>query len=206
LLHSLDLNIAEVLGFVTGGWAVWLTVKENLWLWPVSIANNAFFLVLFGQQRLFADAALQVVYLVLEVVGWYWWLSGGVGRTRLTVRRTGWGEWAALIVLGVLSTVGMTILLGAIGDAAPLLDGVTTVLSLIAQWLLTRKLLENWWIWMVADLIYVGLYAYKHLLLTGVLYAVFFAMCVVGLRNWSRSSASAPYPTAMSRLARESLA
>ena len=208
LLHRLDLDITEVLGFVSGGWAVWLTVRENMWLWPVSIANNAFFLVLFGQQRLFADAGLQVVYLVLEVAGWYWWLKGGTGRTRLRIRRTGWRECAVLACVAVLATAGMTVLLISITDAAPFLDAVTTVLSLIAQWLLTRKLLENWWIWMAADVVYIGLYAYKHLLLTGFLYALFFVMCVVGLRQWRQSLASAADldPAAVPRIARESFA
>ena len=84
-----EFDITEVLGFVSGALCVWLTVKEDVWNFPVSIANNIFFVVLFLNAKLFADMGLQVVYVVLELLGWYWWLRGGQGRTALAV-------WSAL--------------------------------------------------------------------------------------------------------------
>ena len=75
VVHRLPLDVTEVLGFVTGAWCVWLTVKQNIWNWPIGIANDAFFLVLFLRAHLFADAGLQVIYIVLGVFGWYWWLG-----------------------------------------------------------------------------------------------------------------------------------
>ena len=77
-----------------------------------------------------------------------------------------------------------------IGDASPFLDALTTVLSVEAQYLMTRKVIEHWWIWMAADIIYIYLYASRNLYLTSLLYVVFFAMCVVGLRDWLRDSAA----------------
>ena len=94
--------------------------------------------------------------------------------------------------LGVAATAVFTPYLRSVGDASPLLDALTTVLSVEAQYLMTRKVIEHWWVWMAADVIYIWLYASRHLYLTSLLYVVFFAMCVVGLRDWLRDSAAQP--------------
>ena len=187
LVHRVPMDITEVLGFVTGGWAVWLTVKQNIWNWPIGIANSAFYVVLFFQARLYADTSLQFVYIVLGFLGWYWWLRGGERHTRLDVARTGPTTAVLLGVVAAAGTIGLAIFLARVHDSAPFLDALTTVLSLVAQYMLTRKLLENWLVWMTADVVYVGLYASRHLYLTSVLYAVFFSMCVAGLLQWRDS-------------------
>jgi len=92
--------------------------------------------------------------------------------------------------VGVIATALFTPHLRSIGDASPFLDALTTVLSVEAQYLMTRKVIEHWWIWMAADVIYIYLYASRNLYLTSLLYVVFFAMCVVGLRDWLRDSAA----------------
>ncbi|HSD12118.1 MAG TPA: nicotinamide riboside transporter PnuC, partial [Patescibacteria group bacterium] len=196
--HWIGLDLTETLGFVTGGWCVWLTVKENVWNWPIGIANSVFFAVLFWNSRLFADMGLQVVYVILGFLGWYWWLRGGEHKTELKVSLTPVREWAAILPLAALATWGMTAYLVRIHDAAPFLDALTTVMSLVAQYLLTKKYLENWFVWIAADVIYIGLYAFKDLYLTSVLYLVFLCMCVAGLKEWQRSkkAASAPAVTA----------
>lgn len=184
--HWAPMGMTEVLGFITGALCVWLTVKENIWNWPIGIANSAFFLILFLQSRLFADSALQAVYIVLGFLGWYWWLHGGQNKTALPITRTSWRLWLILAVIAIGSTYGMTLYLRHIQDAAPFWDALTTVLSLVAQYLLTKKKIENWFIWMTADVIYVWLYIYKQLYLTGGLYVIFFAMCVAGVLEWRR--------------------
>ena len=181
------ISLTEVFGFISGGLCVWLTVKQSIWNWPVGILNNVFFIILFWQSRLYADMALQVVYVVLSVLGWYWWVRGGVGNTTLTVSRIGVRTILILTAIGIASTYGMTLYLHTVQDAAPFLDALTTVMSLVAQYLLTRKKIENWYVWMAADVIYVWLYCFKHLYLTGFLYAIFFAMCIAGLVEWRRS-------------------
>lgn len=174
----------EAFGFVTGGWCVWLTVKEHIWNFPIGLANSAIYLVVFLRARLFADSGLQVVYLVLGFWGWYWWMKGGEQRTTLKVSKTPRWEWPVLLGILAAGTYGFTIYLQSIKDAAPFLDALTTVMSLIAQYMLTRKYLENWWVWMAADVIYVGLYIYKSLYLTSVLYMIFIVLCVAGLKAW----------------------
>jgi nicotinamide mononucleotide transporter len=187
LSHRLPMDPTEVLGFVTGGWAVWLTVRQNIWNWPIGIANSAFYLVVFFQTRLYADMSLQGVYVVLGFLGWYWWLRGGQNRTELNVSRTRPLLAAALGVILLTGTWAMTLFLVRIDDSAPFLDALTTVLSLIAQFMLTRKLFENWFVWISADVIYIGLYIYKDLYLTSILYAIFLTMCIVGAIQWRRS-------------------
>jgi nicotinamide mononucleotide transporter len=176
---------AELLGFVTGLACVWLVVRQHIANWPVGILNVLLLMVVFLRARLFGDATLQVVYVVLGCYGWWAWLFGGERRTRLAVRRTGPAEWRWLGAAGVVFTVALWWpLANVMHSTAPAADAATTTLSLLATYGQCRKLLENWWLWIAADIIYIPLYAYKHLYLTSVLYAAFLALCVAGLRAW----------------------
>lgn len=175
---------AEVFGFLTGAASVWLTVKVNIWNWPIGIANSAFYLVLFFQDRLFADATLQIIYIILGFWGWYLWLYGGERRSRLPISRVSLPLGLVLAILLALGTIGETIFLQHVNDSAPFLDALTTALSLVAQFMLTKKLIENWYVWITADVIYIGLYLYKSLYLTSILYIIFLLMCLAGLRQW----------------------
>ncbi|MFJ3640583.1 nicotinamide riboside transporter PnuC [Streptomyces sp. NPDC090108] len=182
---------SELLGFGTGAVCVWLCVRASVWNFPVGIANNLFFLVLFWSARLYADAALQIVYLVLAGYGWLMWLRGGERRSRLGM---GHASRTSLLVLAgavVLATWGLTVLLTRAHDVAPFWDALTTALSLAAQWLLNAKRIENWWFWIAADLVYIPLYFVKALNLTAVVYTLFLAMCLAGWRSWRRDMASA---------------
>lgn len=185
--HRLPLDLIEVLGFLTGALAVWLTVRQNVVNWPVGIANSAFYLIVFLHARLFADMSLQAIYIGLGFLGWYWWLRGGAGRTVLQPSRTGPMTALALAAILLTGAAGLTVFLQRVHDAAPFWDALTTVMSLIAQFMLTRKLLENWLVWISADLIYIGLYLSRGLVLTGLLYAIFLTMCVAGLVQWRAS-------------------
>ena len=183
----LPFSLTEVAGFVTGGICVWLVVKENIWNWPVGILNNIFFIVLFLQARLFADTALQVVYIVLGILGWYWWLKGGKNKSKLKVANTPKQTMTWLIAISIISTAVLTYVLIKVNDSAPFLDAVTTVLSLAAQFLLTKKYIQNWYFWITADVLYIYLYFSRGLTLTAILYAVFMTMCIVGLIKWQKS-------------------
>jgi nicotinamide mononucleotide transporter len=183
---------AEALGFVTGGLCVWLTVRGHIANFAVGIANSCFFLVLFASARLWADSALQVVFIVLGIIGWWQWLHGGANRTALTV------EWASLRMLMTcvaavaVSTVGLSLLLRAADDAAPFWDALTTSLSLTAQWLLNAKKVETWYFWIVADCIYIPLYLTRDLNLTATVYLLFLGLCIAGLRAWRRAGQIQP--------------
>ncbi|MFC4061119.1 nicotinamide riboside transporter PnuC [Planomonospora corallina] len=186
---------AELLGFATGILTVWLVARQNIWNWPIGVVNVVLLGLVFLAVGLYADAALQIVYVVLGLYGWWQWRFGGAGRTRLAVRATARAEWAALAACGVLAAAGLTFALVAWTDSTvPFWDALTTTLSLMATYGQTRKLVESWWLWIAVDLIYVPLYAYKGLYLTSALYVLFLGLCVSGLLAWRRELAARPVP------------
>jgi nicotinamide mononucleotide transporter len=182
----LPLDLTEAFGFATGAACVWLVTRGNIWNWPIGLANNVLFAVLFWRARLFADFGLQGVYFALGVWGWWEWLHGGANHSRLTISRTRRTEWIGIALFLTLGTWGLRELLIAVNGAAPFWDAVTTTLCLAAQYLLCRKRLENWWLWIMADIIYVPLYFSRHLPLTAILYAGFIGLCIIGLIRWKK--------------------
>jgi nicotinamide mononucleotide transporter len=176
---------AEVLGFGTGLVNVGLLVRRHILNWPVGILNVLLLMLVFWSAGLYADASLQIVYVVLGAYGWWAWLHGGASRTPLTVRTTTRAEWLGLAVAGVLLTGSLWLFLDRLtSSTVPLADALTTALSLLATYGQTRKLVESWWLWIAADLIYIPLYGYKDLWLTALLYVAFLVLCVLGLRAW----------------------
>lgn len=178
----------EIFGFLTGGICVFLQVRQNVWGWPIGIANNLAYFVVFWQNRLYADACLQIFFLSVSIYGWWKWLYGGADHSPLSVQRTsrrfGW------ILVGITATSTVLIYSGLrrFSDSdVPWADSTTTAMSLTAQFMLGRKLLENWLLWIVVNVLYIGLYGYKRLFLTALLYAIFIALCAMGYRDWKRS-------------------
>ncbi|GGF98820.1 membrane protein [Rhodococcoides trifolii] len=177
----------EIIGFATGALCVYLVARQSVWNWPIGIANNVAFVLLFFSAGLFADTALQFVYIALALWGWVTWIRGG-DRGPLVVTSTTRREWLWLVLIGMISTAVMTWFLdNATSSIVPFWDAVTTTLSLLATWGQIKKRRESWFLWIAADVIYVPLYLYKDLILTGVLYLGFIALCVGGLRAWTRS-------------------
>jgi nicotinamide mononucleotide transporter len=183
----------EVLGFGSGALCVWLVARQHLANWPIGIANNLFFILLFTQSGLYADAGLQFVFIALAAYGWWTWThGGGPGSDALPVRRTSRTEWIWLLAAGAVATLALTLLLDRATDSTvPFWDALTTALSLTATYGQCRKRLESWWLWIAADVVYVPLYAYKELYLTSLLYVGFMTLCVVGLLGWRRDLAGA---------------
>ncbi len=182
----LPIDITEAWGFATGAVCVWLVTKENIWNWPIGLANNLFFATLFWNARLYADFGLQWVYFGFGIWGWWVWMHGGKDHSPLKVSRATRVEWLVITVFIVLGTWGLREILLKVNGSAPFLDALTTVICLAAQYLLCRKKIENWWLWITADLIYVPLYASKNLPLTSVLYAGFIVLCILGIMRWKK--------------------
>ena len=196
----------EAASVVTGAACVWLTVRENVWNFPISLVNVSFFCVLFFQTRLYGDAGLQVVYFVLSLIGWYMWLHGGEHRTALRVSRVGATEARIVVAAGAALTIILWMTLRHVGGSASFFDALTTSISLCAQWMLNRKYVESWYAWIIADVIYVPLYAYKELYLTAGLYAVFLVMATMGLLHWRATWRAGGAPTPASPGAVEAVA
>jgi nicotinamide mononucleotide transporter len=177
----------EFFGFVTGAAAVWLLAKQKIWNWPIGIANAVFYIAVFLRSGLYGDAGLQVVYALMNAYGWYSWLRPRRDM-ELKVQRTPGREWGWMVPATGVAAVGLARFLATYTDSTvPWWDGLTTSLSLVAIYGQSRKFLESWWIWILADLIYIPLYGYKGLWLTSVLYVVFLGLCVVGLRDWTKA-------------------
>jgi nicotinamide mononucleotide transporter len=176
----------EIFGFVTGAVNVWLLARQHILNWPIGIANNLAYLLLFAKSGLYGDAGLQLVYIALAIYGWRIWLRRGTGP-RLAVSRATANVWMYLAPATLLAVLVLRWFLSRFTDSTvPGWDGVTTALSLAATYGQCRKLLESWWIWILADLVYIPLYIYKGLALTSVLYFVFLLLCIFGLREWTR--------------------
>ncbi|MEO8193558.1 MAG: nicotinamide riboside transporter PnuC, partial [Gemmatimonadales bacterium] len=139
------MNPLEIVAAVFGVVSVFLSVRQNIWSWPTAIVNVGLYIVVFYESKLYADTGLQVVYVVLNAYGWYHWLYGGKNRTELPVTRTSGRLGLLLMAIAAASTALIGAFLSSRTDAAlPWVDAATTSTSLVAQWMMTRKLLENW--------------------------------------------------------------
>lgn len=178
----------EAVAVVFGIVSVYLSTRENIWSWPTALVNVGLFFALFLRSGLYSDTGLQVVYFALSLYGWYEWLYGGAGHTAISVSRATGRTWAIVAGTGVV----VWALLGAItsrlpGTALPYVDAATTTISLIAQWMMTRKLIENWLLWIGVDVVYVGMFIYKGLYLTAFNYGIYLLLAVLGYVAWRRS-------------------
>jgi len=183
----------EWIAALAGAVSVYLSARENIWSWPTAIVNVGLYIIVFHRTGLYSDMGLQVVYLVLSIYGWYQWLYGGTNRTELTVSRARAGEWLIATPIALVFWIALARYTATLpGVALPSLDAGLATISLVAQWMMTRKIIENWILWIVADIVYVPMYVYKGLPVTAVLYAVFLVLAVIGLRSWWRSYRARP--------------
>ena len=181
---NMPLSWGDMLGFVTGVICVWLTARANIWNFPAGILNSAILGVVFLQQRLFADAVLQVVFILLSAKGWYTWLRFGQVQENSPVARSTPREQLILAGAAVGMTVGLWQTLLWLKGSAPVLDALITALSLCAQWQLNRRQLSSWAWWIGVDLISIPLYWSRDLPLIAGLYCIFLLICLKGWRHW----------------------
>jgi len=178
----------ELFAAVVGAVSVFLSGRQSLWAWPTAIVNVVSYAVVFFGAKLYADMGLQVVYAVLSCYGWYEWRYGGARRTPLPVTRTPARLWPLLVLLAAALTLLVGGGLARWTDASiPYMDAGLTAVSLVAQWMMTRKIVENWALWILADIVYVPTFLRRGLPLTAALYAVFLVLAVLGLREWWRA-------------------
>jgi nicotinamide mononucleotide transporter len=190
-------NWLEIWGFITGAVCVGLQVKQNIWNWPIGITNNVLYIIVFWRSGLYADCGLQVFYIIISIYGFWSWRRGGEQHSGLKISRVTRTHAAWIASATALSVLAIAWLLKTQTNSnVPWGDATTTSLSLAAQYMMSRKLLENWWIWNLANVISIGLFIYKGLYLTSFLYLVFFAMCVAGFIGWRKELAAPPLTAA----------
>jgi nicotinamide mononucleotide transporter len=177
-----------VAGVLLGVTYVLLAIRESPWCWPFGIGNAAVFLVVFAQARIYSNAALQAVYVVVSFYGWYLWLHGGKDHGRLAVSRAPARWLVGLAAAAAIAAAALGLFLKHGTDAAlPFPDAATTAFSLAAQWMATRKWLENWLVWIGVDVVYVAMYTSQGLYPTAGLYAAFLVLAALGYREWGAS-------------------
>lgn len=181
------MSILEILTFVFGIACVWLTVKRNILCWPTGLIMVILYMVVCWQQKLYSDMGLQVIYIFMQAYGWYFWLHGGKdkGEKPITILSK-----RAILACSTIA-IGGTIFLGWVmsekTDASvPYYDAFTTIISLIAQWLMGRKVLESWIAWIVVDVVYLYVFFVKDLYLMLGLYVIFIFLATKGLIEWRK--------------------
>lgn len=178
----------ELIAAVFGLACVWLVVRQNIWCWPMGLVQVALYVAIFYDARLYADMGLHVIYIFLQLYGWQHWLRGGPRENTLPVTRLPWQAnlaWALSIAAGA-GSLGLALDHNTNADL-PYWDSAIVAMSLAAQYLLARKVLENWAWWIAVDVLGIGVYAYKELYYTAGLYAVFLGLSVWGWFAWRKS-------------------
>ena len=186
LVMSMPLSIGDVLGFVTGLLCVWLTTRASIWNFPTGIINSAILGLVFLQQRLFADASLQIVFIMLSILGWQQWHTLKQRLNNNPIVRSSFKQQQQLVIAAVLLISVLTLLLHWAKGSVPLMDATITALSLCAQWQLNRRQLENWLWWIAVDVISIPVYWSRGLPLIAILYVVFLLLCIKGWFEWRR--------------------
>ncbi|MFD2145157.1 nicotinamide riboside transporter PnuC [Mucilaginibacter antarcticus] len=176
----------EITGVITGLLCVYLAAKNIIWNWPFAIVSVVIYIFIFWDAHLFADMGLQVYFLVVNIYGWYYWSQKPASANKVPIVRITKKDsiLAALVVAAVTFILGS--LLKYTTASFPFLDSFCAACSIVAQILMARKVAENWLIWIFVDVIYVGVYLFKDLHLTAVMYAIYIVIATIGYIDWKR--------------------
>lgn len=178
----------EIIAVLCGLLSVILTIKQNIWCWPVGLVQVVLFIGIFYEAKLYSDMVLHIIYVFLQFYGWYHWLYGDKNRDRLPVTQLDLiplAIWCGVVVTGT-SLWGYAMFRWT--DAAfPFADAFIMVASLVAQWLMAQKKLQSWWFWISVDVVAVYVYWYKELNLTAILYAIFRVLATLGWLAWRKT-------------------
>ena len=195
MINWIQANYIEVIGAVAGIIYLYLEIKQKIWLWPVGFITSAFYIYIFYTTKFYADMGLQFYYLGVSIYGWWHWLHGEGSNKSNALPVTHITGKLALVLSAV--TIAIFVLLIYVlktytDSPVPIGDSFTTALSIVATWMLARKILEMWWLWILANGVALGLYIYKGLYPTSVLFVFYFAMSIVGYLQWKRSMIQNP--------------
>ena len=194
--YSSQIEVLEFLGLVFGLLTVWFLIKQNILTWPAGIIYVLISFVVFWKIQLYGDFILHIFFLVLNIYGWYYWIYGRkkddkeLEVTTLSLR--------ANIILAGVTIAGVALfgyfleqlphLINGLHPAAlPYWDATTSILSVTGMWLTTRKKIENWYYWLVVDILATGIYIYKGIYFYALLYAVYIFLVAFGLMEWRKS-------------------
>ena len=180
-------NWVEIVGALAGFVYVFFEIKVSKWMWPIGLLTSIFYIVIFFKSKFYADMSLQFYYVAISLLGWYWWLKGGREGKALEMSHLSSNFVIKLSVISLLVFVLIAYILVNYTDSPlPYWDALTTSLSIVATWLLARKIIEHWLLWIFIDLVSMVLYIYKGLYPTSILFLFYSVLAVLGYFQWKK--------------------
>lgn len=185
----LQANWIELLGSVLSIIYLYLSIKQRVSLWIFGFLCSLLYAIVFFQSKFYADMSLQFYYLGVSALGWISWRAGKPeNRKELPVKRTTPLSGAIILVIALVLYFLYYFILSEYTDSPlPKADSFTTALSIVATWMLARKMIEHWWLWIIVDSVSAGLYFYKALYPTAILFVIYTIMAIIGYRQWKKS-------------------
>ena len=185
----LTTHYIELSGAVLGLFYIYFSIRQSILTWPTGLATSLLYIIVFFRAKFYADMGLQFYYVFISLYGWYLWKKGNPeqNNARVQVKHLDMSDLLySLAASAVLFAVIHFILENHTDSPVPVMDALTTAISIVATYLLARKILEHWLAWIFVDLVSAGLYAFKGLWPTVVLFLVYTVMAAAGFREWSR--------------------
>ncbi len=185
-------NIIELTGALLGLLYIFFSIRQHILTWPTGLFASLIYTVVFFRTGFYADMGLQVYYVAISIYGWYYWLKGGKHRSaesenQVPVKKVSRRFLiAALFITVFIYLLILIVLLNFTDSTVPYMDSMTTALSITATWMLAKKYIEHWLIWVFVDLFSAGLYVYKELWPTVILFLVYTIMAVIGYFEWKK--------------------
>ncbi len=178
-------NYIEVLGAISGLIYLYFSIRQIIWLWPLGIITSLLYIYVFHATKFYADMGLQVYYFFISFYGWYNWIYGKKGNKKLSVQNAGVRLLLLLTVItGLFTVIIANFLIRYTDSTLPWWDAFTTAASIPATWMLARKIIENWLFWIIIDAVSIGLYIYKGLYPTVILFTVYTSLAFAGYFKW----------------------
>lgn len=180
-------HYVEVCGTLTGLLYLGFSIRQHSLTWPAGLLNALFYIAVFFSSKIYADMTLQFYYVAISIYGWWSWHHGSASGHKLEVSTTGFGLWLKLMTVFLLLFAVIAFVLVRFTDTnVPYWDAVTTALSIIATWMLARKKIEHWLVWVVTDAISIGLFIFKELYPTTLLFLAYTILAVYGYFEWKK--------------------
>jgi nicotinamide mononucleotide transporter len=183
-------NWFELSAAALGLFSIYFQIKQNAFYWPISIVMVSMYIFVYYNSKFYADMSLQFYYLGVSFYGWYYWIKGAKNNSQSKVKVTSLDKKTSFLAsaISIFFFAIIYFLLKCFTDSdVPFGDAFTTALSFVATWLLARKILENWIFWIVVDFVSTGLYIYKGLYATAVLFFVLTILAFIGYYKWKKS-------------------
>ena len=180
-------HILEILGFIVGLLYLWWEYHADARVWLASVIMPAISMWIYFSKGIYADFAINIYYLIIAIYGYVIWRTGGIRKEKKTqpITHTPIAVWAGIAAVTALLWWALTWILSNFTDSTvPVTDAFSTSLSIVGTWMLARKYAEQWLIWIIVDIVCMGLYAYKGLIFYPILYGIYTVVAVFGYRKW----------------------